>query len=277
MAKVAWEARWMLMSFIKRQNTGKSIGLMKQPLSMKVRDISSFSCLLDIQVHMQCKLDIQTWCNLWHLSQNALLWAFSVCFSEKKTVLWGFSEMLARMSVWAVAADWGIITGQPRHLWNSGVVSAACSGAQTMSSLAGRPFPGDPSLSSGSWPAASAPAALQAVLTGRTESRAAAAHPQAETSAPSEGALQFCSLSLYWTSLNTALLIKFTVSEVKPQSCLTLCHPMSYTVHGILQARIPEGVAFPFSRDLPNPRIEPRSPTLQADSLPAEPPGEPKV
>ena len=28
--------------------------------------------------------------------------------------------------------------------------------------------------------------------------------------------------------------------------------------------------------DLPNPGIEPRSPTLQADSLPPEPPGKPK-
>ena len=28
--------------------------------------------------------------------------------------------------------------------------------------------------------------------------------------------------------------------------------------------------------DLPNPRIEPRSPALQADSLPSEPPGKPK-
>ena len=44
-----------------------------------------------------------------------------------------------------------------------------------------------------------------------------------------------------------------------------------YTVHGILQARILEWVAFPFSRDLPNPGIKPRSHTLQADSLPAEP------
>ena len=31
------------------------------------------------------------------------------------------------------------------------------------------------------------------------------------------------------------------------QSCLTLCHPMNYTVRGILQARILEWVAFPFS------------------------------
>ena len=32
------------------------------------------------------------------------------------------------------------------------------------------------------------------------------------------------------------------------QSCPTLCDPMGYTVHGILQARILEWVAFPFSR-----------------------------
>ena len=33
---------------------------------------------------------------------------------------------------------------------------------------------------------------------------------------------------------------------------------------------------FPSPRDLPNPRIELRSPTLQVDSLPAEPPGKPE-
>ena len=38
------------------------------------------------------------------------------------------------------------------------------------------------------------------------------------------------------------------------QSCLTLCHPMDYTVHGILQARILEWVAFPFSRGSSQPR-----------------------
>ena len=32
------------------------------------------------------------------------------------------------------------------------------------------------------------------------------------------------------------------------QSCLTLCNPMDYTVHGVLQARILEWVAIPFSR-----------------------------
>ena len=33
---------------------------------------------------------------------------------------------------------------------------------------------------------------------------------------------------------------------------------------------------FPPPGDLPNPGIEPRSPTLWADSLPSEPPGKPK-
>ena len=34
------------------------------------------------------------------------------------------------------------------------------------------------------------------------------------------------------------------------QSSPTLCDPMDYTLHGILQARILEWVAFPFSREL---------------------------
>ena len=38
------------------------------------------------------------------------------------------------------------------------------------------------------------------------------------------------------------------------QSCPTLCHPMDYTVHGILQARILEWAAFPFSRGFSQPR-----------------------
>ena len=38
------------------------------------------------------------------------------------------------------------------------------------------------------------------------------------------------------------------------QSCPTLCDPMDYTVRGILQARILEGVAFPFSRGSSQPR-----------------------
>ena len=105
--------------------------------------------------------------------------------------------------------------------------------------------------------------------------------------------------------------------EVKViQSCPTLCNPMDYTVYGILQARILEWVAFPFSRGSSQPRdriqvshiagrfftswatrkpkstgvgslsllqwifptqeSNPVSPALQVDSLPIELSGKPK-
>ena len=54
---------------------------------------------------------------------------------------------------------------------------------------------------------------------------------------------------------------------------MTLCNPMNYTVHGILQAGILELVAIPFSRGSSQCRDRTQSPTLQVDSLPAEPPG----
>ena len=62
------------------------------------------------------------------------------------------------------------------------------------------------------------------------------------------------------------------------QLCLTLWDPMDYSlpassVHGILQARILEWVATPFSRGSSCPGIEPGFPALQADSLPCEPLG----
>ena len=56
-------------------------------------------------------------------------------------------------------------------------------------------------------------------------------------------------------SLSTASLLITTAWKVKViQSCRTLCDPMDYTVHGILQARILEWVAFPFSRGSSQPR-----------------------
>ena len=59
---------------------------------------------------------------------------------------------------------------------------------------------------------------------------------------------------------------------------LTLCDPMDSSPPGSSVMGFPgqeywNGLPFPFPGDLPNPGIEPRSPTLQADSLPAEPPG----
>ena len=74
-----------------------------------------------------------------------------------------------------------------------------------------------------------------------------------------------------------ALKVKVLVAQSFP----TLCDPMDSlpvsSVHGILQVRILEWVAVPFSRGSSNPGMEPRSPALQADSLPSEPPGKPIV
>ena len=42
---------------------------------------------------------------------------------------------------------------------------------------------------------------------------------------------------------------------------------------GFFQARVLESVAISFSRELPNPGMETRSPTLQADTWLSEPPG----
>ena len=57
----------------------------------------------------------------------------------------------------------------------------------------------------------------------------------------------------------------------------TLCDPMNYIKS--MEFSRPEyrsGYPFPSPGDLPNSGIEPRYPTLQADSLPAETPGKPK-
>ena len=60
------------------------------------------------------------------------------------------------------------------------------------------------------------------------------------------------------------------------QSCPTLCDPMDYTAHGILQARILEWVAFPFSRGCSQPRDPTQVSGILADFLLAEPQGKPK-
>ena len=60
------------------------------------------------------------------------------------------------------------------------------------------------------------------------------------------------------------------------KSCSTLCNPTDFTVHGILQARLLEWIAIPFTRGYFHQGIKPRLPELQADTLPAEAPGKPK-
>ena len=53
------------------------------------------------------------------------------------------------------------------------------------------------------------------------------------------------------------------------------CSPPGSSVHRILQARILEWVAMPTPRGSSQPRDDPTSPELQADSLLSEPPGNP--
>ena len=59
-----------------------------------------------------------------------------------------------------------------------------------------------------------------------------------------------------------------------------LCDPVDYSlpgfsIHGISQGRILEWVAISFSRGSSQYRDRTRSPALQTDSLPSEPPGKP--
>ena len=53
------------------------------------------------------------------------------------------------------------------------------------------------------------------------------------------------------------------------------CSLPDSSVHGIFKARILEWAAISFSRGSSQPGIEPRSPELQTDALPSEPPGKP--
>ena len=59
----------------------------------------------------------------------------------------------------------------------------------------------------------------------------------------------------FWATRESQTNVLKEEEEVKvAQSYLTLCDPMDYTIHGILQARILEWVAFPFFRGSSQPR-----------------------
>ena len=62
------------------------------------------------------------------------------------------------------------------------------------------------------------------------------------------------------------------------QSCPTLVNPWTVAYQVPLSTGFPRqeywsGLPFSSTRDLPDPGTEPGSPTMQADSLPSEPPG----
>ena len=91
-----------------------------------------------------------------------------------------------------------------------------------------------------------------------------------------------------YTALNTLIILLFSTLEFKAvcvlvaQSCLTLsdstdCSLPSSSVHGILQARILEWIAIPFSGGSSRPRDQTLVSASQADSLPIELQGSPRV
>ena len=64
------------------------------------------------------------------------------------------------------------------------------------------------------------------------------------------------------------------------KSCLTLATPWTVAFQvplsmGFYRQECWGGLSFPSPEDLPNPGIEPRSPALQAESLPTDLPGKP--
>ena len=57
-----------------------------------------------------------------------------------------------------------------------------------------------------------------------------------------------CRAELHHSSPETTTTLLSAMKVKVAQLCPTLCDPMNYSVHGILQARILEWVAFSFSR-----------------------------
>ena len=72
------------------------------------------------------------------------------------------------------------------------------------------------------------------------------------------------------------------VNVLADQSCLTLCDPVDCSPPGPLSMEFSRQeywseLPCPPPGELPDPGIEPRSPALQADSLPSETPGKPMI
>ena len=85
----------------------------------------------------------------------------------------------------------------------------------------------------------------------------------------------FCAYGLFSNSL-----LWLWSEMLVAQSCPTLCNPMDQSPPCSLSMEISRqeyqnGLSFPSPGGLPNPETDPKSPVLQADRLPSEPPGRP--
>ena len=95
------------------------------------------------------------------------------------------------------------------------------------------------------------------------------------------------SCSLYFS--HCCIIVHFVSKKAKTkvkvlfvQLCLNLCDPVDFSslgsyIRGTFQVGSLEWVTIPFSRDLPDPGIEPGWPALQAHSLLSELPGKPQL
>ena len=81
------------------------------------------------------------------------------------------------------------------------------------------------------------------------------------------------SMDDFWNSFDEVGLMAALAGTVAT-NCIRLIKLYQLSHQG--SPRILERVAYPFSSDLPDQGIEPGSPALQVDSLPAELPGSPK-
>ena len=88
-------------------------------------------------------------------------------------------------------------------------------------------------------------------------------------------ALSKTSLNIWKFMVHILLIYIYNLDWVSEgtQSCPTLCDPMDYSlpVSSVRGQEYWSGLPFPSPVDLPNPGMEPGSPTFQADTLPSEP------
>ena len=93
-----------------------------------------------------------------------------------------------------------------------------------------------------------------------------------------QGSVPSCRASTFFENIHLTCQYLLRVSR----SVLSLCDPMDYIARqsslsmGFSSQEYWSGLPCPPSGDLPNPEIEPRSPTLQENSLLSEPPGKAK-
>ena len=102
-----------------------------------------------------------------------------------------------------------------------------------------------------------------------------------------QNSVSFCSASFCTLRKSLHFLTKMQSVQnctvvLVTQSCLTLCDPTDGPHQAPLSTEFSRqgywsGLPFPSPGDLPDPGIEPGSPALQADSLPSEPLGKPKI